>query len=181
MRQVCLAAAIAALAPIASGCAGPQEGSATIAPPSAGAARRKPRLVPGELWKRQFVAVSFVRRGDRSGVEPVPHSHFSFARERIAGRVRETIGWDDGCNGYGGSIRVRGATMRVWNVAGTTVACVSVGRDGKPVIEHGPLLMNFLGGKMRWRLRGGRLALSRGTQTLLMRETRSWRRDRRRR
>lgn len=127
--------------------------------------------MPGALWGRWFVAVSFVRRGDRPGVEPVPHTRFGFSRERFAGRVREWIGWDDGCNGYGGFVRVRGATMRVWNIAGTAVACVEIDPNGNPA-PRGPLLMNFFRSELRWRLHGGRLVLSRGTQTLILRETR---------
>jgi heat shock protein HslJ len=171
---------------ITSGCGGPQERSTTIPPatsarppapspaprPHPAPPARKPHLVAGELWGRRFVAVSFERSGDRPGTEPVPHTRFGFSRERFGGRVRESIGWDDGCNGYGGFIRVRGGSMRVWNVAGTLVACVEVNEDGKPQIEHGPLLMNFFGGKMHWRLHHGHLAITRGTQTLRLREMR---------
>ncbi|MGN6217149.1 MAG: hypothetical protein ACTHN7_09380 [Solirubrobacterales bacterium] len=188
-------AALLSLVLITSGCGGPQERSTTIPPatsarppreaprhelakggsppPSRRAPQGKPRLVPGELWGRHFVAVSFERRGDRPGTEPVPHTRFSFSRERFAGRVRETIGWDDGCNDYGGFIHVQGDEMRVWNVAGTMVACMRVDKNGNPVRERGPLLMNFFGGKLRWRLHDGRLVLVCGTQTLRLREMRS--------
>lgn len=189
MRWTCVLAAISALAPITSGCGGPQERSTTI---PAMTRRSAPRvdahdqavkvrrltpsrhLVPGEIWGRRFVAVSFVRRGDRPKVEPVPHTHFSFWRARFAGQVRGSIEWNDGCNGFGGPIRVRGTEMRVAGVAGTMKACMELRPGRKPrSTERGPLLMNFFGGKMRWRLHDGRLVLSRGTQTLLLRETRS--------
>lgn len=193
MHRVCLLAAIPLLVLSTSGCGGPQERSTTIPPATSGrtgaapkrdlaredspaprrrqAPRRKRRLVPGELWGRRFVAVSFERRGDRPGTEPVPHTRFSFSRERFAGKVRETIGWDDGCNGYGGFIHVRGGEMRVRGVAGTAVACIEVDKNGNPVHERGPLLMNFFRGKLRWRLHDGRrLVLVRGTQTLRLRE-----------
>jgi heat shock protein HslJ len=127
--------------------------------------------VPGQLWERQFAAVSF----QRSGHAPVPirHTRFWFSRVRWRGDARGTISWDDGCNGYGGFLRVRGSSLRARNVAGTLVACVSVGPDGKPRRERGPILMNLFGGTQHWHLRGGHLAIGNGTWTLRLREIES--------
>ncbi|HET7509937.1 MAG TPA: hypothetical protein VFJ65_06780, partial [Solirubrobacterales bacterium] len=132
---------------------------------------RRPTLVPGQLWGRQFAAVSF----QRSGHAPVPigHTRFWFSRMRWRGHAREAISWDDGCNGFGGFLRVSGDSMRAWNVAGTLVACVSVGPDGKPRRERGPILMNLFGGALHWHLRGGQLAIGSRHWTLHLREIES--------
>lgn len=184
------------------GCGGPKERSTTIppakdagtqAPPGRAAAelqpprqrssfgeaprpprrRKRHRLVPGQLWGRRFVAVSLAREGERPATVPVPHTHFSFQLTRRPGKdVEEWVGWDDGCNGFGGQVRVRGDEMRVWNVAGTTVACMSVDKDGNPHPEHGPILMNFFPGTLHWRLDGPHLVITHGSKTLRLRETR---------
>ena len=120
------------------------------------------------MWGRQFAAVSF----QRSGHSPVPigHTRFWFSRVRLQGHARGTISWDDGCNGYGGFLRVRGSSLWAWNVAGTLVACVSVGPEGKPRRERGPILMNLFGGTLHWRLRGDQFAIGSDHWTLRLRE-----------
>jgi heat shock protein HslJ len=184
-----------ALAGVLAGCGGggPAERSTTIPPPQRASAKatphpqppksppprepaprahdRQPEPVPGQLWGRQFAAGSF----QRSGHPPVPirHTRFWFSRVRLRGHVRGAISWDDGCNGFGGFLRVRGSSLRAWNVAGTLVACVSVGPDGKPRRERGPILMNLFGGTLRWHLHGERLVLGNGNWTLRLRERRS--------
>lgn len=102
----------------------------------------------------------------------VPHTRFWFTRYRGRRGIQETINWDDGCNGYGGWMRIRGHTMRVWHVAGTTKACVKVGPNGKAhMVGGGPLLMNFFWGTLHWRLRGPHLAISSDAKTLRLHET----------
>ncbi len=154
--------AVVAMLVVGCGDGGPAERSTKIPPP--------PK--PGELWGRQFVAVSF-RRSGRAAV-PIGHTRFWFSRTRWRGRVRGAISWDDGCNGFGGFLRVGGSSMHAWNVAGTLVACVSVGPNGKPRRERGPILMNLFGGTtLHWRLRGGHLVVGGDRWTLRLREIES--------
>ena len=187
-------ATLALAAMLVAGCggSGPAERSTTIPPPPGASAkamprlqpsaqkpqppggrprrshRRQPKPVPGQLWGRQFAAVSFQRSG-RAAV-PIGHTRFWFSRVRWREHARGTIRWDDGCNGYGGYLRIRGSSLRAWNLAGTLVACVSVGPDGKPRRERGPILMNLFGGTLHWRLDDGRLAIGNETWTLRLRE-----------
>lgn len=123
-----------------------------------------------QLWGRRFVAVSFEREGADPAVVRVPNTRFWFTRHRGRHGIQETIGWDDGCNGYGGWMRVRGNSMRVWNVAGTLVACVRVGKDGKPKMVGGPILMNFFMGRLQWHLDGANLTITKGSKTLRLRD-----------
>lgn len=187
-------ATLALAAVLVAGCggSGPAERSTTIPPPPGASAkamphmqppaqkpqpprqraprahRRQPKPVPGQLWGRQFAAVSFQRSG-RAAV-PIGHTRFWFSRVRWRGHARGAISWDDGCNGFGGFLRVRDGSLRAWNVAGTLVACVAVGPEGKPRRERGPILMNLFGGTLRWHLHGGRLAIGNGHWTLRLRE-----------
>ena len=168
MRRVRWGLVVAALVIVGSGCGGSADQSRTDQTAMSDDA------VTGEstqLWGRRFVAVSFERKGANPAVVRVPNTRFWFTRHRGRHGIQETINWDDGCNGFGGGMRVRGNSMRVRNVAGTMVACVSVGKDGKPKMQGGPILMNFFLGRLHWHLNGSRLTITRGSKTLRLRVT----------
>jgi hypothetical protein len=169
MRRVRWGVVVAALVVVGGGCGGSADQSRTAQ--TAMSNNAMTGAAAGELWGRRFAAVSFERKGAHPAVVRVPNTRFWFTRHRGRHGIQETINWDDGCNGFGGWMRVRGSSMRVWNVAGTLVACVSVGKDGKPKMGGGPILMNFFLGRLHWHLDGTHLAITKGSKTLRLRDT----------
>jgi heat shock protein HslJ len=138
-----LVAALVLAAHAASGCGGEdtRDGAPEVSGPTTGS-KRFP-------WERSFTSTAVVEDGEER-----PLVDGTSIELTIGPRRNPQIGWNAGCNGFGGHLRVEGGRIHVDEVTGTLIGCP------EPLEAQDQWLAGFFQSDPHWERSGERLTLS---------------------